>query len=484
MISVDRKGRRPLYKQIYEVFRAAILTRRLRPGQKVPSSRTLASELSVSRLPVLTAYAQLLAEGYFQARSGSGTFVSSSLPEQWTSVVPWSASSSVAVRGGRRSLSKRSSVLAPFIRRPWQDKWGPFVVGQVAVEHFPLEVWSRLVSRHVRNARITSFHYGDPMGSYALRSTIAEYLRTARAANCDPEQIMIVAGSQQALELSARVLLDSGDKVWIEDPGYSVGRSVFAMAGCRMVPIPVDADGLDVSAGIELCRDARAAFVTPSHQFPIGVTMSLARRLQLLDWAQRSGGWIIEDDYDSEYRYESMPIASLQGLDHNSRVIYIGTFSKTLFPALRLGYLVIPSDLIARFLTVRYSMDLCASTLYQSVLTDFIGDGHFARHLRQMRLIYSERRDALAAAIHAVFNSSVEVLGAQAGMHLVMTLPLGVHDSRVCKLASQRELWLWPLSECYLGHAPRQGLVLGFGSSTPRQMTKALVRLRDVIDAR
>jgi GntR family transcriptional regulator/MocR family aminotransferase len=483
MISVDRRGSKPLHKQVYEAFRAAILARQLRGGQKVPSSRSLAIELNVSRLPVLSAYAQLLAEGYFEARSGSGTFVSSSLPEEWTSVEQQHTASPVAMRPGRRSLSRRSAVLPPFTGRPWQDKWGAFVVGQVAFEHFPGVVWSRLVNRHVRDARVNSFHYGDPMGSYALRSTIAEYLRTARAVNCDADQIMIVAGSQQALELSARVLLDPGDKVWMEDPGYTAGRSVFALAGCRLVPVPVDAEGLDVSAGIELARRACAVFVTPSHQFPLGVTMSVARRLQLLDWAQRSGAWIIEDDYDSEYRYESMPIASLQGLDRNSRVIYIGTFSKTLFPSLRLGYLVIPRDLLGRFLTIRHSMDLGAPTLYQSVLTDFISQGYFARHIRKMRLIYSERRNALADAIRAAFDSSVEVIGAQAGMHLVMTLPPRAQDSTVCNVGAQRELWLWPLSRCYFGRASRQGLVLGFGSTTPRQIANAGRRLREVIEA-
>jgi GntR family transcriptional regulator/MocR family aminotransferase len=357
-------------------------------------------------------------------------------------------------------------------------------VGQVAFEHLPIEVWSRLVNRNVRNARVNSFHYGEPMGSDTLRSRIADYLRTARAVNCDASQIMIVSGSQQALELSASVLLDPGDKVWVEEPGYAAGRSAFALAGCRLVPVPVDAEGLDVSAGIELSRKASAVFVTPSHQFPLGVTMTASRRLQLLEWAQHSGAWIIEDDYDSEYRYESMPIASLQGLDAHSRVIYIGTFSKTLFPSLRIGYLVIPPDLVKRFITVRHAIDLCAPSLYQSVLSDFIGEGHFARHIRRMRVLYSKRRNALAAAIRDSFNSALQLLGAEAGMHLVMTLPQGVRDQSVCQRAALHELWLWPLSTCYLGTGARQGLVLGFGSTTPRQMKNAVARLRDVVEAR
>ena len=484
VVAVDRRASKPLHKQVYEAFRAAILGRNLRAGQKVPSSRSLALELNISRFPVLTAYSQLLAEGYFEARSGSGTFVCSSLPEQWISVEQGHATAPAGVRLEHRSLSRRSAVLAQFKGRPWQGKWGAFVVGQVAFDHFPLEAWSRLVSRHVRNARVNSFHYGDPMGSESLRRTIADYLRTARAVNCDASQIMIVSGSQQGLELATRVLLDPDDKVWFEEPGYSAGRNVFVLAGCRVVPVPVDEEGLDVSAGVELSRKARAAFVTPSHQFPLGVTMSVPRRLQLLKWAERSGAWIIEDDYDSEYRYESMPIASLQGLDRSSRVIYVGTFSKTLFPSLRVGYVVIPPDLVRRFLTVRHTMDLGVSSLYQSVLTDFISEGHFARHIRRMRLVYSERRTALTNLIRTEIDSLVEVLGAEAGMHLVMTLPPGVQDSAVCETAARRELWLWPLSACYLRRAARQGLVLGFGSTTPRQMKNAMVRLRDLVKAK
>ena len=449
----------------------------------MPSSRSLALELNISRLTVLTAYSQLLAEGYFEARSGSGTFVSSSLPEQWISIQRQHAAAPAGMRSGRRLVSGRSAALPDFTGRPWQDKWGPFIVGQVAFDHFPVEVWSRLVNRHVRNACVNSFHYGDPMGSHTLRSTIAGYLRTTRAVNCDASQVMIVSGSQQGLELSARVLLDPGDEVWVEEPGYGAARSVFALAGCRLVPVPVDVEGLEVSAGVKLSRNARVVFVTPSHQFPLGVTMSAPRRLQLLEWAHRSGAWIIEDDYDSEYRYESMPIASLQGLDRNARVIYVGTLSKTLFPSLRLGYIVIPPDLVGRFLTVRYSMDLCAPNLYQSVLTDFIAEGHFARHIRRTRLLYSERRNVLVDAIRSEFGTSMEVVGADAGMHLAVTLPKGMRDGPISKVAARQDLWLWALSSCYLQKAACQGFILGFGSTTPSQIPHAVRRLREVIDS-
>jgi len=255
------------------------------------------------------------------------------------------------------------------------------------------------------------------------------------------------------------------------------------MAGCRLVPVPIDAEGLDVAEGIKRSLRARAAFVTPSHQFPLGVTMSASRRLQLLDWAHRSGSWIIEDDYDNEYRYESMPIASMQGLDRSSRVIYIGTFSKTLFPSLRLGYIVIPHDLVNRFLAVRQAMDVYPPRLFQDVLEDFIEEGHFARHVRRTRLVYSERRNVLVDAIREEFGASVEVLGAEAGMHLVATLPKGLRDRPIAEKAALQNVWLWPLSGCYFEKALRQGFILGFGSTSPREIPKAVARLRTVIDS-
>jgi GntR family transcriptional regulator / MocR family aminotransferase len=291
---------------------------------------------------------------------------------------------------------------------------------------------------------------------------------------------MIVSGSQQALEVSARVLLDPGSRVWVEEPGYSLTRDVLAMAGCRLVPVPVDREGLDVAAGIKLCRKARAAFVTPSHQYPLGATMSASRRLQLLDWAQSAGSWIIEDDYDNEYRYDSLPIASLQGLDSNARVIYIGTFSKVLFPSLRLGYVVIPADLIDRFYAVRRAMDLGPPGFYQAVVADFIREGHFARHVRRMRILYRERRSALVDSIGAELDPPLEILGAEAGMHLAALLPGGVSDLETAERAARLKLWLWPLSPSYLGKA-RQGFILGFGSTPAEEMPRAVRKLRNAL---
>ena len=480
VISVDRSVAKPLHRQIYEAYRTSIRERNLQPGQQVPSTRALASELRVSRIPVLSAYMQLTSEGYFESRAGAGTFVSNSLPDQ-------SPLCGERVDGGAnghsppRVISRRSELVPSRSQAPWTCGSGAFSVGQLAFDHFPFQLWSSIVAAHARKVRAASLNYADPMGSRELRESIASYLKTVRAVHCDARQIMIVSGSQQALDISVRVLLDPGKPVWIEEPGYELMRHALMLAGCQLIPVPVDSEGMDVAAGIERCDKAGAAYVTPSHQYPLGVTMSGSRRLQLLDWAHRAGAWILEDDYDSEYRYESMPIASLQGLDRGSRVIYIGTFSKTLFPSLRMGYVVVPSDLVDRFAAVRRVIDLCPPHLYQTVLTEFIGEGHYARHIRKTRLVYSERRSALVDALRREFGSQLEILGQEAGMHLVVTLPPGLDDQEISARATKEHLSLWPLSKSYLGEDIRQGFILGFGSTKATEMPAAVGRLRQVM---
>src|SRR5579863_3339023 len=489
MIAVDRKGEKPLHRQIYDALRAMILERRLQPGQQIPSSRALADDLGISRIPVLGAYAQLLAEGYIESRSGAGTFVTNSLSEQFLSERP--AVGNLVSERGSEAISHAAKLL-PVEGTQWFRGSGAFSVGQIAYDHFPFRVWSDLVTHHARKVRALSMNYADPMGLEEFREVIAAYLRSARAVNCEPSQIMVVNGSQHALDLSARVLLDPDTPVWIEEPGYEFLRHALTLSGCRLVPVPVDSEGLDVAAGVQLCGNARAAFVTPSHQYPLGATMSVARRLQLLEWAHHSGAWIVEDDYDSEYRYESMPVASMQGLDSGqgldpaSRVIYIGTFSKTLFPALRLGYIVIPPALVERFQAVRQANDLCPSHLYQAALADFISAGHFTRHVRRTKQLYAERRSALTQALRKEFGSEIErcemgILGAEAGMHLVVTLPPGLSDRKISACAGREGLWLWPLSAAYAGTDARQGFILGFGGTKVDEMPHQVRRLRKAV---
>jgi GntR family transcriptional regulator / MocR family aminotransferase len=481
-IAVDRKAESPLHKQIYDGFRAAILRRELRPGQRIPSSRELADELRVSRFPVLNAYAQLLAEGYFESRVGAGTFVSGSLPEQKMSVT---LPSELAVQtpSGPRPVARRSFLYPNFDTPAANRGWGAFGVHQPDLDQFPFQIWSSLVTQHSRNPHANAIHQVNPLGTERFREAIADYLRTARGVKCDKNQIMIVSGSQQALDITARVLFDPGDAVWIEEPGYRLQRSVLMAAECRLIPIPVDSEGMDVAAGIRTRRKAKAAFVTPSHQYPLGSTMSASRRLQLLNWAQQAGAWIIEDDYDSEYRYESLPIASLHGLDVNSRVIYIGTFSKVLFASLRLGYIVIPPDLVERFIAVRHVLDIFPPYLFQEVLADFIHDGHFTRHIRKMRQVYGEKRTALVDSLRSEFGREMEIQGAEAGMHLTVTLPDGWNDTELSVRARPDRLWLWPLSPSYLTDQVRSGFILGFGSTPLDQIPRHVHHMRTLFSA-
>ena len=478
-IPVDRSSSTPLYRQVYDGFRGAILDRRLRAGQRIPSTRSLAGELGISRLPVVNAFEQLVAEGYFESGIGSGTFVARNVAASPGGEGPRGP----APGRGRKAVSRDSDFLVRREADPWLGGRGAFRVSQPALDRFPFDTWSRLVGRHGRRMHRSpgTWSYGDSMGYRPFREAVAAYLRTARAVRCEPEQIMVVNGSQHALDLTARVLLDPGSSVWMEEPGYPGSRDVLRLRGAKLVPVPVDDDGLNVAAGVERNPRARAAYVTPSHQYPLGMTMGLSRRLELLDWARRSGSWIVEDDYDSEYRYESLPIASLQGLDRDARVLYVGTFSKVLFPALRVGYVVLPESLVPRFAAVRAATDDFPPVFLQAVLADFLREGHFARHVRRMRALYRERREALAAAIEEELGGVLTVLGGEAGMHLVATLRKKRSDRDASVAAARRGLWAMPLSSCCFGKASRQGFVLGFGATDVPEILDGVRRLRGVL---
>jgi GntR family transcriptional regulator / MocR family aminotransferase len=342
------------------------------------------------------------------------------------------------------------------------------------------------VSRHARSARIEDLAYGDPMGERAFRAAIAEYLGAVRAVRCDEHQIMITAGSQQGLQIALRALLDPGDAVWVEEPGYPGAHRALVAAGCEAVPVPVDDEGLDVADGTRRRASARAAYITPSHHYPLGTTLSAGRRIQLLNWARRAGAWIIEDDYDSEYRFGGRPIASLQGLDSADRVIYLGTFSKVLFPALRMGYLVVPQDLVAVFRAARDAADIFPPVLYQRALTDFIREGGFARHIRRMRALYAERRECMVAALQHAFGygESFEILSAEAGMHLVLRLPRGMDDKVAGQRAAAAGIACVPLSVCCLEPPERGGLILGYGGVDVERIEASVQRLAKALRAK
>jgi GntR family transcriptional regulator / MocR family aminotransferase len=480
-VTLDYRTKTAMYRQLYDWFRRAILDGRMRPGQRVPSTRSLAAELKISRIPVLNAYEQLLAEGYFETFVGAGTCVARSIPDDALTAPTGKARKGfqeIVEKRGPRPMSRRGTALTKVLSRPWWDILGAFRVSLPALDHFPIGVWSKLVARHARRPPRGIMAYGDAMGYLPFREAIAEYLGAFRGVRCEPSQILVTTGSQQALQISAQVLLDPKDRVWVEEPGYPSARHAFMTAGAHLVPVRVDHEGMNVVEIIRRGPAARAVYVTPSHQYPMGMTMGATRRMLLLSWAVRSGAWIIEDDYDSEFRFGSRPIASLQGLDTDGRVIYVGTFSKVLFPALRLGYVVVPKDLVPAFAAARDAADVFSSTLYQAVLTDFIREGHFARHIRQMRMLYMERRKALVSAIQLHMGAMTEVMGAEAGMHLVTLLPQGIDDVAVSRRAAQKGISAMPLSTCYLKPPTRGGLVLGFGGANALQIHEGIRKLR------
>ncbi|WP_199097003.1 PLP-dependent aminotransferase family protein [Dyella sp. ASV21] len=481
-VAMDPHNSMPMYLQLSDWFRQAILSGQLRPGQRVPSSRGLASELKISRIPVLGAYEQLQAEGYLETFQGAGTCVARAIPAVLVGPAKPGRPRPLShgVNGGPNGASRRVSQRVAQMRGPeqtWLANLGAFRVGVPALEHFPLGVWSRLVSRHARGLGKEGMVYGSPMGHMPLRTAIAEYLGATRGVRCDASQVLITTGSQQGLQICAHVLFDDGDAVWMEDPGYPGAHQSLRTAGAQLIPVPVDEDGIDVAQGERLGPHARAVYITPSHQFPLGSTMSAARRMRLLEWAARHDAWVIEDDYDSEYRFGGRPLVSLQGTDAHERVIYVGTFSKVMFPAIRVGYLVVPRDLAGAFEAGRDAIDTFTSTLYQYAMTDFIREGHFARHIRSMRTLYQARRAAVLAAIELEMGGRLAVVGADAGMQVAGLLPPGVDDVAVSRAAAQRGVSVRPLSQCYLKPPQRGGLILGYGGASLEEIREGVRQL-------
>ena len=488
-IKLDGSG--TLAQQIYHAIRHAILAGQLAPGARLPATRTLAHELGVSRNTVLLAYDQLLAEGYTVGQTWSGTYVASALPDVTLSP-PDAEAYAVRAREGTtlrlsaygRRVAQNTSLPPPSALPHCHPVRYDFRYGLPDVAAFPHETWRRLLARRARGVSMPALHYGPPEGYAPLREAIAAYLRRSRAVLCDPEQIIVVNGSQQALDLTARVLLDAGDTVLIEEPHYQGARQVFLAAGARLVPVPVDPEGLVTTALPDAHAGARLVYVTPSHQFPTGAIMSLVRRLALLQWAETTEAFVLEDDYDSEFRYAGRPVEAVQGLDRSGRVIYIGTFSKVLFPALRLGYLVLPPPLVALFAAAKWLTDRHTSTLEQAVLTDFIHEGHFEHHLRRSRTRNAARRTALLEALSTHLGPRVEVSGANAGVHLLVWLrDIAPHQLSVfIDCAAQAGVGLYPVTPYYFAPPPRAGLLLGYAAMTEEEIRAGIQCLAAVLD--
>jgi GntR family transcriptional regulator/MocR family aminotransferase len=470
-LPLDGGSATPLYRQLYAGVRESILAGRLAPGAVLPSSRALAEGLGVSRNTVILAFDQLVAEGYIQGSPRSGTRVAA---------VPERAQKTDPSRGP--GPSARGLAIAE-ARLPALTRSGsppvPFRIGVPALDEFPFRLWARLAARRWR--RHPLLDYGDPGGYSVLREAIAEYVRLARGVRCQTEQVVITNGSQQGVDLAARVLLDPGDSVWMEDPGYTGARAALQASGARLIPVPVDGDGLIVEEGERLAPGARLAYASPSHQFPLGVTMSATRRLGLLRWAARAGAWVLEDDYDSEFRYDARPLASLQGMDEDGRVIYVGTFSKTLFPALRLGYLIVLHELTNVFRAARAVSDRQSPTMDQAVLADFLSGGHFARHVRRMRRLYAERQEVLVEAVQRQLGGRLKVAPSAAGMHLVGWLEPGENDAAVSARAAELGVEAAPLSRYGLVPPGRGGLLLGWAGYPAEAIREGVERLAKVL---
>jgi GntR family transcriptional regulator/MocR family aminotransferase len=483
-------GEGPAYEQIYRALRGAILAGRAPAGLRLPSTRALAADLSVSRTTVLAAYEQLLAEGYVVGRHGSGTYVASQLPAAPRAAARQAGGDPAPHGGGAPRLSRWGRWVEA--RRPQRDH--DFVLGQAPLrfdfrpcvpelEDLPDDAWRRTTARRAAQLEGRALDYGDPAGSPALRRELAGYLARARGVRCSPEQVLVVSGVAQALDLSARLFLDPGDAVLLEEPHYPAARHVFEAAGARLVAAATDAEGLAPPARTP--RRCKLAYATPSHQFPTGAVLSLPRRLALLEWARDSDAYVIEDDYDSEFRYGGRAIEALKSLDREERVLYVGTFSKTLFPALRSAYMVLPEPLVPLFRGARWLADATPPVLEQESLAGFLASGDFERHLRRARTLYGRRREALIDALARHLGEAVSFRDSRAGLHLLARLH-GLAPARVPELlraAREREVGVYRADPCYLEPPGRAELLLGFTRLDEARIDAGVARLARVLAA-
>jgi GntR family transcriptional regulator / MocR family aminotransferase len=513
LVLLDAASATPLWRQVYDAIRTAITAGQWAPGARLPATRVLAADLRLSRNTIAAAFDQLRAEGYIKQRVGAGSFVADVLPDTLLTLrirapgatrtrerpgTPHqprdrdrpkgiSAPRPEPVSEPLRLLSRRGRAIATTFaslsgtdavnaigRHGWRPP--PFRTGVPALDEFPRALWSRLAARRWRKRDVPLWG-GAPGGEQALRSAIRDHVASARGVRCEADQVVVVNGSQQALDFASRLLLDPGDEVWMEDPGYPGARVAFQAAGAELVPIPCDIDGMNVEQAMRTAPRARLAYVTPSHQFPLGGVMNVLRRRTLLRWAADTGAWIIEDDYDSEYRYASRPLPSLQGLDTTERVIYVGTFSKTLFPALRIAYLVVPPVLVESFIAACSLSHRHVPTQSQLIVADFLADGHFHRHVRRMRALYEERQTALLENVKRELDAHLDVSPAAAGMHLVAWLRTATSDIAFARAASIHGLYLGALSRYAMITPPTAGVLLGYAAFPPVTLRKAVVRL-------
>jgi GntR family transcriptional regulator / MocR family aminotransferase len=484
-LRVDPAMQQPLYRQLYDAVKRAIVEGKLSPGMQLPPTREFCDLLRISRQTVLNAYELLIAEGYLTGAVGRGTYVSEHVPAIDRQA---RAVSAVAAPVPQRPLSARGRHFAEAGASTGAHEAAAlaFRHGIPGLDVFPFETWSKLEARRWRRPS-PAFGYADAAGFLPLREMIADYLHASRGVSCTPEQVVMTSGSQQSLFLISSMLLAPGDSAWMEDPGYPDARAILSAVEARVVPVPVDAEGLCVSVGTALHPDAKLVYVSPSHQYPLGGSMSLRRRLELLAWADENKAWIVEDDYDSEYRYSGPPLASLQSLDKTGCVVYVGTFSKVLFPGLRLGYMVVPTTLVDAIHRGKAVIDRHTSIAPQLVLADFIEGGHFNRHIRRTRSVYAERRAALLSALDRHFGDDIAVGPSDTGLHISFAFRRRCNDVHIAAAALREGIEVRPLSQYHApdiqafdSHAVASGLLLGFAPVPVAEIERSVALLRKV----
>lgn len=473
LILPSREAKTPAFRWLYAALRGDILGGRLRPGSRLPATRDLAAQYGLSRGTVVSAFEELKSEGYLNGSRGSGTYVSSVLPENLLQVAP-EPGQRLSVSKQPRRLSGYGLRVQPFSNRENRPTRA-FRANLPALDLFPTRIWTRLAERRLRHLSLPQLLGCDTMGYLPLRMAVTDYLNTSRGTRCNPQQVMIVSGMQEALDLAGRLILNPGDQVCVEEPGYPGAAMAFEALGAKICEVPVDSEGMGVPG--PRARKAKLVYVTPGHQFPVGTTMSLARRLQLLEWARRSRALIFEDDYDSEFRYAGRPIPALQGLDQHGLVLFAGSFSKVLFPALRLGYLVLPPDLVDSFAAAKSVLNRHAAPFEQTVLCDFINQGHFGRHLRRTREVYAERLSILMENARKKLAGLLELSSVEAGLQTVGWLRQAIDGAAAAQAARARKVEVTPLSIYSRGALPREGLQLGFAAVNGQEIRRGVHQL-------
>jgi GntR family transcriptional regulator / MocR family aminotransferase len=477
----DARPGSKIWRWLYEEIRVAILSGRLKRGSRLPATRDLARQHGVSRGTVVMAFEQLHSEGYLEGRTGDGTYVSASLPEEFLTARPIAIVRRRA-SGTRPALSQLASRLpnapAPSMVAP-PRAFSP----EPSPDEFPIATWAQIAARCLRGATRRLLADNDCRGYRPLREAIATYLGEARGVRCTADEVIIVSGIQHGLDLTIRVLLDPDDAVCVEDPCYPIVPSMFKALPAKVVPVPVDNEGFDSREARRRCRRPKLIYVTPAHQFPLGPMMPVARRMSLLDWSSRTGAWIFEDDYDSEYRYAGRPVPALQGFDHRGLVIYAGSFSKVLLPSLRLGYLVVPSSLVDTFAAARFLTDRHASVLDQAAMCEFMTAGHFGRHIRRTRELYASRLMTLREAIHRRLAGIIDLPQSDAGRHVAAWLRPGLRADPIAAAAAAKNVAVVPIRRFVLRTPRPEGFLLGFAPFTPQQIREGVDVLATAIEA-